>query len=156
MPSRGASSGWWDEHEDWSTPRATVRPGVRIVANAGVEPAPSGENRAGAGHVPVHEAGRQQQRRGVQRLLSGLGPLSPIRTAWNRWPRRSMPPPDADGTHEDFPVTRYRDIGAVVYELRAVSWQVPGFDVAMFDKQLREIDAQTASPAASQSEATDS
>lgn len=62
----------------------------------------------------------------------------------------------ADRTHEEFPVTRYRDIGAVVYELRAVSWQVPGFDVAMFDKQLREIDAQTPSSAASQSEATDS
>ncbi|NED96396.1 class I SAM-dependent methyltransferase [Phytoactinopolyspora alkaliphila] len=42
---------------------------------------------------------------------------------------------------EEFPATRYLDIGAVVYQLTAVPWQVPGFDVERFDERLREIDA---------------
>ncbi|MGA8116026.1 MAG: methyltransferase [Actinocatenispora sp.] len=32
------------------------------------------------------------------------------------------------------------DIGALVYHLRAVSWQVPNFSVADFDDQLRAVD----------------
>jgi hypothetical protein len=35
----------------------------------------------------------------------------------------------------------YRDIGAVVFHLSAVSWQVPGFDVATYDQALRRLDA---------------
>lgn len=35
--------------------------------------------------------------------------------------------------------TRYLDIGAVVLQLRAVSWQVPGFDVDRHRRQLLEI-----------------
>ncbi|AYY11886.1 class I SAM-dependent methyltransferase [Actinobacteria bacterium YIM 96077] len=45
-----------------------------------------------------------------------------------------------DIAYEEFPVTRYRDVGAVVYQLRAVPWQVPGFDIDMFDARLRDID----------------
>lgn len=44
-----------------------------------------------------------------------------------------------DRAQEEFPVTRYLDIGAVVYQLRAVPWQAPGFDVDTFDQQLRDI-----------------
>lgn len=36
----------------------------------------------------------------------------------------------------------FLDIGAVVYHLRAVSWQVPGLDVLRYDTALRRIDAQ--------------
>jgi hypothetical protein len=43
---------------------------------------------------------------------------------------------------EEFPATRYQDVGAVVYQLRAVPWQVPGFDVDTFDARLRDIDAE--------------
>lgn len=33
------------------------------------------------------------------------------------------------------------DIGAVVYHLRAVSWQIPDFDVTTYDHELRHLDA---------------
>jgi SAM-dependent methyltransferase len=33
------------------------------------------------------------------------------------------------------------DIGAVVFHLSAVSWQIPGFDVTTYDGPLRELDA---------------
>jgi hypothetical protein len=33
------------------------------------------------------------------------------------------------------------DIGALVYFLKAVSWQVPDFDVDRYDAELRELDA---------------
>jgi SAM-dependent methyltransferase len=33
------------------------------------------------------------------------------------------------------------DIGAVVFHLSAISWQVPGFDVTTYDGPLRELDA---------------
>lgn len=46
-----------------------------------------------------------------------------------------------DSAYEEFPATRYLDIGAVVYQLKAVPWQVPGFDVERFDDRLRAIDA---------------
>ena len=45
-------------------------------------------------------------------------------------------------THADeahVPCT-FRDIGAVVYQLRAVPWQVPGFDPAAYEGKLRELD----------------
>ncbi|HEY6737854.1 MAG TPA: class I SAM-dependent methyltransferase [Actinopolymorphaceae bacterium] len=35
----------------------------------------------------------------------------------------------------------FRDIGAVVFHLNAVSWQVPGFDVEKYDRRLRDLDA---------------
>jgi SAM-dependent methyltransferase len=41
---------------------------------------------------------------------------------------------------EAWPQTRYLDIGAVVLQLRAVSWQVPEFDVDRHRSQLLEID----------------
>ena len=37
------------------------------------------------------------------------------------------------------PQTRYLDIGAIVLQLRAVPWQVPGFDVQQHLGQLRRI-----------------
>ncbi|HEY5981035.1 MAG TPA: hypothetical protein VIT41_15530 [Microlunatus sp.] len=36
--------------------------------------------------------------------------------------------------------THFLDVGAVVLQLRAVSWQVPGFDVVRHRSQLLEID----------------
>jgi SAM-dependent methyltransferase len=41
---------------------------------------------------------------------------------------------------EAWPQTRFLDVGAVVLQLRAVSWQVPHFDVARHRPQLMEID----------------
>ncbi len=41
---------------------------------------------------------------------------------------------------EAWPQTRFLDVGAVVLHLRAVSWQVPGFDVVRHRAQLLEID----------------
>ncbi|MFX1476395.1 MAG: class I SAM-dependent methyltransferase [Promethearchaeota archaeon] len=43
---------------------------------------------------------------------------------------------------EAFPVTRFYDIGAVVYYLNAVSWQIPGFSVESFAPALRRIHQQ--------------
>ncbi|MGW5363002.1 class I SAM-dependent methyltransferase [Actinopolymorpha pittospori] len=42
---------------------------------------------------------------------------------------------------EAFTEFAFRDIGAVVFHLSAVSWQVPGFDVTTYDRPLRELDA---------------
>lgn len=41
-------------------------------------------------------------------------------------------------------VTRYLDVGAVVFQLRAVPWQVPGFDVRRHRRQLQRIHDQIA------------
>ena len=41
---------------------------------------------------------------------------------------------------EAWPQTRFLDVGAVVLHLRAVSWQVPDFDVVRHRPQLLEID----------------
>ena len=46
-----------------------------------------------------------------------------------------------DQAQEDYPVTRYFDIGAVVFQLRSVPWQVPGFDVRTAADRLRCLDA---------------
>lgn len=35
--------------------------------------------------------------------------------------------------------TRYRDVGAVIFQLRAVPWQVPGFDPVRHRDQLRRV-----------------
>jgi SAM-dependent methyltransferase len=40
---------------------------------------------------------------------------------------------------EAFPETVFRDIGAVVYYLRAVPWAVPGFAVARYHERLAEL-----------------
>jgi len=47
-----------------------------------------------------------------------------------------------DQAQEDYPVTRYLDVGAVVFQLRSVPWQVPGFDVGTSEERLRCLDAQ--------------
>jgi len=39
------------------------------------------------------------------------------------------------------PVTRYVDAGAAVFHLRAVPWQVPGFDDTGSEDRLRGVDA---------------
>lgn len=46
-----------------------------------------------------------------------------------------------DQAQEDYPVTRYFDVGAVVFQLRSVPWQVPGFDVGTSEERLRYLDA---------------
>jgi hypothetical protein len=40
---------------------------------------------------------------------------------------------------EEFPRTRYLDIGAIVLQLRAVPWQVPGFDIDRHRQRLQAI-----------------
>ncbi len=40
---------------------------------------------------------------------------------------------------EAFPVTRFYDVGAVVYYLRMVEWQIPGFTVERYAGKLREL-----------------
>src|SRR6185437_8831345 len=42
---------------------------------------------------------------------------------------------------EAFPVARFYDVGAVVYYLNAVPWQVPGFSVERQRDALRHIHA---------------
>jgi SAM-dependent methyltransferase len=46
-----------------------------------------------------------------------------------------------DRAEEVFVEAGYLDIGAVVFHLSAVSWQVPGFDVETYDQALRKLDA---------------
>lgn len=41
---------------------------------------------------------------------------------------------------EEWPWFAFRDIGALVYQLRAVSWQVPDFTVIRYREGLRRID----------------
>ncbi|WP_433306457.1 class I SAM-dependent methyltransferase [Actinoplanes sp. CA-030573] len=41
---------------------------------------------------------------------------------------------------EEWPSFVFHDIGALVYQLRAVPWQVPGFTPAKYDAGLRRID----------------
>ncbi len=40
---------------------------------------------------------------------------------------------------EDFPATHFYDVGAVVYYLRMVEWQIPGFTVERYEQRLREL-----------------
>jgi SAM-dependent methyltransferase len=42
---------------------------------------------------------------------------------------------------QEWPPFTFLDIGALVYQLRAVPWQVPGFTVARYENALRRIDA---------------
>ena len=46
-----------------------------------------------------------------------------------------------DQAQEDYPLTRYFDVGAVVFQLRSVPWQVRGFDVVTSEERLRDLDA---------------
>jgi len=43
---------------------------------------------------------------------------------------------------EAFPPTRFYDIGAVVFFLKVISWQVPGFDPVLYEDKLRLIHQQ--------------
>ena len=40
---------------------------------------------------------------------------------------------------EEYPVTRFYDVGAVVYYLRMVEWQIPGFTVERYAGKLHEL-----------------
>jgi SAM-dependent methyltransferase len=48
---------------------------------------------------------------------------------------------EIDRAEESFYEVGYLDIGAVVFHLSAVSWQVPGFDVTAYGQALRKLDA---------------
>lgn len=37
---------------------------------------------------------------------------------------------------EEYPTTRFLDIGAVIFYLQAVPWQIPGFEFQTYRKQL--------------------
>lgn len=45
------------------------------------------------------------------------------------------------GGHEEMPEHAHYDIGALVYFLQAVSWQVPDFDPDRYEPKLRHLDA---------------
>lgn len=45
-----------------------------------------------------------------------------------------------DQAQEDYPVARYLDVGAVVFQLRSVPWQVPGFEPGTYEERLRRLD----------------
>lgn len=40
---------------------------------------------------------------------------------------------------EEFPIQRFYDIGALIYYLNAIPWQVPGFNVSVYEKKLYEV-----------------
>lgn len=40
---------------------------------------------------------------------------------------------------EEFPILRFYDIGALVYYLKAIPWQVPGFEISHFKDELYTI-----------------
>jgi hypothetical protein len=40
---------------------------------------------------------------------------------------------------EEFSITRFHDVGAIVYYLKAVSWEVPDFSIEKYWHQLVEI-----------------
>jgi hypothetical protein len=40
---------------------------------------------------------------------------------------------------EEFPIQRFYDIGALVYYLKAIPWQVPGFEIEKFKDELYNI-----------------
>jgi SAM-dependent methyltransferase len=46
-----------------------------------------------------------------------------------------------EDAREEMPAYRYHDVGAVIFQLLAVSWTVPGFDVERYDAELRRLDA---------------
>ena len=41
--------------------------------------------------------------------------------------------------HEDFPALRFYDIGAIIYYLKAVPWQIPDFSVDKYYDSLKKI-----------------
>ncbi len=43
---------------------------------------------------------------------------------------------------EEFPIARYYDVGAIVYYLKAIPWQVPDFSVEKYREQLYKIHRQ--------------
>ena len=46
---------------------------------------------------------------------------------------------DVERCEEAWPTTDYLDVGALVLQLRTVSWQVPGFDAGTQLSQLRRV-----------------
>jgi SAM-dependent methyltransferase len=48
---------------------------------------------------------------------------------------------EVEDVREEHPLLSFHDVGAVVYQLRAVPWQVRDFDPVRYDRALRRIDA---------------
>ena len=65
-------------------------------------------------------------------------PVWHLATAAAALTRATLPIVDA---REEWPILTFHDIGAVVYQLRMVSWQVPDFTVPRYDDALRRLDA---------------
>src|SRR5699024_3364163 len=42
-------------------------------------------------------------------------------------------------SNEEYPVQRFYDVGALVYYLKAVPWQVPNFTTQMYEQELYAI-----------------
>ena len=40
---------------------------------------------------------------------------------------------------EEFPLSRFQDIGAVVYYLKVIEWQIPGFNIRDYHKNLLDL-----------------
>ncbi|MCA1037391.1 class I SAM-dependent methyltransferase [Bacillus infantis] len=42
-------------------------------------------------------------------------------------------------SYEAYPYTRFYDVGAILYYLKAIPWQIEGFTAARYEKKLREL-----------------
>ncbi|MDA1475601.1 methyltransferase domain-containing protein [Bacillus changyiensis] len=42
-------------------------------------------------------------------------------------------------SHEEFPIQRFYDVGALVYYLKAIPWQVPDFSIEKYEENLYKI-----------------
>ncbi len=40
---------------------------------------------------------------------------------------------------EEFPITSFTDVGAIVYYLKAIPWQIPDFTVSRYSDRLEEL-----------------
>ena len=77
-------------------------------------------------------------------LNAALGAPPPYAQTWNA--EVAVAALEAAGlevndVREEHPAFTFHDIGAVVYQLRAVPWQVRDFDPQRYERQLRRIDA---------------
>ncbi len=53
--------------------------------------------------------------------------------------RKLEPYFDIEGRDEEVTRSRFYDLGAVVYYLSVIPWQIPDFSVERYDRQLREL-----------------
>lgn len=42
-------------------------------------------------------------------------------------------------SNEEFPIQRFYDVGALVYYLKAIPWQIPDFNIEKYEESLYDI-----------------